>query len=151
MLNTNQQNKLSSVSFKEKRNTLNIITILLTYGYYFGKVMYGGDPLNPNHIGTLIGVTLVFIVVQILGQSVLAAMSKEVKAHSSDEEYAESKAYKFAYIVLVTGVFTALLLSLLNMPAFWIFQNVVFFFVLAELTRFTSEIVFLRRRFVAQA
>jgi len=152
MLNTKQQNRLSSLSFKEKSNALNIITILLTYGYYFSTVLYGGDPLNANHIATLIGVTLVFIVVQISGQSILAAiMPKEAKLRSSELGLqTESKAYKSAYIVLGTGVFTALMLSLVNMPTFWIFQNIVFFFVLAELTKFISEIMFLRRRFVAQ-
>lgn len=150
MLNTNQQNILSNVSFKEKSNAINIITILLTYGYYFSKVLYEGDPLNSNHIGALIGVTLVFIVVQILGQSILAAMSsKEVKAGSSASG-AESKAYKLAYIVLATGTFTALALSLLSMPGFWIFQNILFFFVLSQLTKLTSEMMFLRRNFVAQ-
>jgi hypothetical protein len=94
-------------------------------------------------------VTLVFIVLQVLGQSILAATSsKEVKVGSSN--LAESKAYKFAYIVLVTGVFTALALSWFNMPGFWIFQNILFFFVLSQLTKLTSEIMFLRRNFVTQ-
>ena len=147
MLRRASKNTLGGMSFKEKSNWLTIVTLLLAFGTYFGSVWSERNTVDPLPVGTLVAATLIFIVVQATVQGVLAAvLPEEARQRPTElERQADQKAHRVAYLVLVFGVFAAFVLLLAGASALWLFQTVLFFFVLAELTRFVTEIITLRR------
>lgn len=146
MISTHQD-KLSFRSFKEKQNGVSILALLVTYGYYFASVLQSTDPINSQHVGTLFTMTIIYVLVQLATQFLMPRLfANEARAVAAGfESGAELKAYKATYFVLLAGVFTSLTLSLVNMPSFWVVQNLVFFFVISELSKYLIELVLLRR------
>jgi hypothetical protein len=146
MISTHQ-NKLSFRSFKEKQNGLSILALLVTYGYYITSIMRSADPINSQHIGTLITMTIIYVLIHLTAQLLMPRLfPNEAQAVASGfESEAELQAYKVTYFVLLAGVFTSLTLSLVNMPSFWVVQNLLFFFMISELGKNLIELVLLRR------
>lgn len=146
MISTHQD-KLIFRSIKAKQDSVSILALLLTYGYYLTSVMRSADPINSQHLGALFTMTFIYVLVQLAVQFLMPRLFvNEAQAFAAGFEYeAELKAYKATYFVLLAGVFTGLILSLVNMPSFWVVQNLVFFFVISELSKYLIELVLLRR------
>ncbi|MCA9839645.1 MAG: hypothetical protein KC422_22235 [Trueperaceae bacterium] len=143
MFFTPQAQKSRFVSFKEKANLLTIISIFLTYGFYFFRVFQAD--FKSLQLGMLLSVTIIFIFIQILTRSMLPFVFKHQRQikMSMQENEAILKANRVAYFVLLSGVMTSLLLSILNAASFWLNLNIVFFVVLSEITKFSAELVLL--------
>jgi len=146
MISTHQD-KLIFRSIKAKQNSVSILALLLTCGYYFTSVMRSADPINSQHVGTLFTMTIIYVLVQLAAQFFMPRLfANEARALPTGLDYeAELKAYKATYFVLLAGVFTSLTLSLVNMPSFWVVQNLAFFFVLSEFSKYLIELMLLRR------
>ena len=133
--------------FKEKSNYVSIITITLAFTYYLIRLLTQQNNSPTHAFTTLAIVTLLFILIQIIAQSILASTAPQDANKQPDalELSASLKAHKVAYVVLVSGVFTSLILSFLSISGFWLFQSVLLFFVLAEVSKYAFENVYLWR------
>lgn len=145
MFNIVQENKSNFLSFKEKTNLLTIFSLVLTYGFYFFRVLQSNS--TNLQLGTLLSVTIIFILMQILLRSVMPFVFKQEAQSSSStlEKEALLQANKAAYYVLLAGIFASLILSISSATSFWLIPNMVLFVVLSELTKQTAELVLLRR------
>jgi hypothetical protein len=134
------QDKTHFLSSAETRSLFMIITLLLTYGYYFRRV--GPSATASGQLGTLLIVTIVFIVMQILARRLMPFVFTR-RSSSPLETWALLKASRLAYFVLLAGTFSTLLLSLITSQG-WLIPNIVLTVVLAELTEHTTALLLMR-------
>ena len=147
------------MSFREKTAWASLLTTVAIWGPYFFDVirLLKLHKLTAGNIlGMFIGAVFLQVVIQIVIAIVMALWSKEEPKDERDV-IIEAKASKNAYFVLgfftmfaICWIFVCALIAGTEIAGQWttplmISQMVFFCFVMAETTRFASQIVSYRR------
>jgi DMSO reductase anchor subunit len=138
------------LTFREKSLWLLLLSLLAIFGVYFASVLpTPSAQVTPGNVMTFVGMLIVLVVLQVVGQAILAIASRRELSASvqSDERDAliSLKGTRLASYVLTTGVFCSLCLALF-VPGNFAFVHVLLaFWVLAQATELLSRLVFYRR------
>lgn len=139
-----------NISFQEKSIWVSLVATILIFGFYFIKafnVFSSANTPNESLIGLFIAVIVLSIVAQIVLQSVLAIAYRKEAEGSEDERdnIIELKATRISYFVLAIGVWFAGF-SIFAIPSSLATANIIlFFFLLAEIVGFSTQLFFYRR------
>jgi len=128
-------------------SAVQIVAIVAVYGYY--GVRLWGVPLTPiRATATLIGMTILMILIGIASHILIAVRTRPERADERDE-VVELRGARNAYRALAAGLWCVLLLflahSFLGLPS----QGLLFYaimaaFALAELVRLGSQLLYYR-------
>jgi hypothetical protein len=135
------------MSFREKSLVAQILSMLVVFGFY--AVRSWGAPLTPvNAIATLIGATILMILIGIVSHIVIAVRTRPEHADERDR-ITELRGCRNAYYTLAAGLWCILLLflahSFLGLPSLvLVLYAIMASFVLAELVRLGSQLVYYR-------
>lgn len=138
------------LTFREKNLILLLLSLVTAFGIYFASVLPGQSThIAPNHVIAFLGMLILLVVLQIIGNTILAIASRRElsAAVQSDERdgLISLKATRLASYVLATGVFFSLCVAVL-IPGNFAFVHVLLaFWVLAQATEIVSQLVFYRR------
>lgn len=138
------------MSFREKSIWVSLVVILLAFGYYFinaFNLLTDPDAYDGQLVGWFIGIVVVIIILEVTLHIVLAIASrKEAEADEDEREHLiELKATRFSYFILASGVFFAMASAVLGQSAAVMATIILFFFVLAEVIGYATQLVYLRR------
>jgi hypothetical protein len=146
------------LSYQEKSILGSLAAMVVVYGYYFASVLR--DTSHPEfgggNVARLVFAVIAIIVIEIVYHIVLAL---ETKVEPKDERdvLIECKAYRNAYFLLAGGAFlviaSVIMANLVRGSAptrimvtpFLTVNLVLFFMVLAELTKFLTQLFYYRQ------
>ena len=132
------------MTFREKTLWSSLVSTVVLYAYYFWRVLQIGDG-DPGRVGGLfLQIVLVMIVLQI---AITAAMAIHRRPEKPDERDRRISmlATRYAYYVLMTGVWGALTVGAMSFGTFWVAHAALLAIVLAEITRCAGQLVHYRR------
>ncbi|WP_159017590.1 hypothetical protein [Cognatiluteimonas profundi] len=139
-----------NLTFREKSLWLLLLSLLVANGIYFASVLPTRlANVAPTHVATFVGMLILLIIFQIVGQTILAIANRRELAGpiQSDERDAliKLKSSRLASYVLVTGVFCSLCVALL-VPGNFAFVHVLLaFWVLAQAMEISLQLVLYHR------
>jgi hypothetical protein len=130
------------MTFREKSLWTTLVSIVVLYAYYFWQVLRDSDPVR---IGALfLQIVIAMIAVQIVVTAALAIHRRPEKPDERDRQIA-MRATRYAYYVLMTGVWGALGAGAMSLGTFWVAHAALLAIVLAEVTRCAAQLVHYRR------
>ena len=138
------------MSFREKSLWLLLLGLIAAFWWYFASVL-PARPLDvgPEHVMTFIGMLVVLVTVQVVGQTVLAIAGRgEIAAHvQSDERDARIslKSTRLAGYVLSGGVFVSLCVALIVPGNFAFAHTLLAFWALAQAVEILTQLILYRR------
>jgi hypothetical protein len=146
------------LSYQEKSILGSLLVMVVVYGYYFAAVLRdaGRPEFDGGSLGRLMLAVIAIIVIEIVYHIVLAMESKPEPKDERDV-LIECKAYRNAYFLLATGAFlvigSVIMANLVRETAptrimvtpFITVNLVLLFMVLAELTKFLTQLFYYRR------
>jgi len=135
------------MSFREKSAWISLVLIVLVFGPYFwlvGRSFAGGDHV---HAGTQFGLIVLFIVLEIVVHIAIAIQSpRDAQAPIDErEDLIDLRATRVAFYILFGGALLSIFTMHFRMTVWGLSQCVLFSIVVAELVKFSSQIVFYRR------
>lgn len=130
------------MTFREKSAWVCIAAILLVYGCYAFKLW--GAPLRPlDAIGALVGSTVLMILITVAAHIAIALRTRPEKLDERDQLVALRSA-RNAFYVLATGVWAVMYLAIASPQPILLAYAAMSAFVLAELVRLASQVVYYR-------
>ena len=139
-----------NLSFREKSLWLLLLSLIVAFGVYLASIL----PLRlanvaPTHVGSFVGMLILLVIIQVVGQTLLAIASRRELASpiQSDERdtLIKLKSMRLASYVLATGVFVSICVALL-VPGNFAFVHVLLaFWVLAQAVEIVFQLVLYRR------
>ena len=137
------------MSFREKSAWITLIAILIVAAGYMTHGMFWGlnPPANPRWLEALIGVTVIFVAIEIVGHVVLAVRyPKDARTPKDERErLIDLRAERVAAYVYVVGSLIAISTVHLGANRIAIVNAVLLAFILAEIVNYSARIVFHRR------
>ena len=135
------------MSFREKSAWISLVLIVLVFGPYFwlvGRSFTGGEHV---HAGTQFGLIVLFIVLEIVVHIAIAIQSpRDAQAPIDErEDLIDLRATRMAFYVLFGGALMSIFTMHFRLTVWMLSQCVLFTIVIAELVKFSSQIVFYRR------
>lgn len=143
-----------NASFQQKSTGVSLVIVLSIAIYYFmnvvgmiqtGAALQANTALPTGYWQLAIATLVLLIVVEAALQAVLAIGAGRVPAPAQRDHSVALKANRNAYTVLAVGVFMTFG-SLFFTPTSFVMGNILLFvFVLAEITRFASQLIYYRQ------
>jgi len=139
-----------NLTFRERSLWLVLLSLIVAFGLYFASVLPTQlTNVTPPHVMTFIGMLILLVIIQIIGNAVLAIASRrELSAKVQSDErdvLINLKSTRLASYVLTVGVFCSLCIALL-VPGNFIFVHVLLaFWVLAQTVEILSQLILYRR------
>ena len=143
-----------NASFQQKSTGVSLVIVLSIAIYYFmnvvgmiqtGAALQANTALPTGYWQLVIATLVLIIVVEAALQAVLAIGAGRVPAPAQHDHSVALKANRNAYMVLAVGVFMTFG-SLFFTPTSFVMGNLLLFvFVLAEITRFASQLIYYRQ------
>ncbi len=139
-----------NLSYREKIIWISLISTTLIFGYYFFsafKVFNDPEVANETLIGLFIGLVIWIIIIQIILQILFAIANKKEALKGEDErdKLIELKSTRVSYYILVLGVWFSVF-SILTISSTFILANLImFFFILAEIVGYITQLVYYRK------
>lgn len=137
------------MTFKEKSIAAMTATQVLVFGAYFTLVwgrLAGSPAREVAYVGLLIPVVVVSVLLAILAHAVIAALApSEAGVEDERDLVIGLRGDRVGGFVLATGVFTALVLSMVQAPTFWIAQALLATMVAAEVAAGVTKLTRYRR------
>lgn len=136
----------AKLTTEEKRLWLSFASTVVIFGYYLVRALTIGEGHPGEILGLFISVVVLQAVVAGVGEVVLVLRARErpERVDERDRKIA-LRAARNAYYVLVVGVWCALTTAVLPVGAFWYGHVLLVAFLVAELARFGSQLVYYRR------
>jgi len=129
-------------TFREKSAAVSVAAILLIYGWATAGVLQA--PLElAGAFGFLVGTTVMMIIVMALSHTVLAILREPEKEDERDK-LVGWRSTRNGYVVMTSGVWGVLALVFAQAPLGVLAYALLGLFVLAELVRLASELVYYR-------
>lgn len=145
-------NPLRSISFQQKSNALSLVITGSVASYFFANswsmrpAAMANEALPAGFANLVLSVTILFILAQIVLQIVLAFGSGSAPAATAHERAATLRATRNAYAVLGAGLFAAVgAATVTALPLFYLVNLLILGFLLAEIVKFSSQLVYVRR------
>jgi hypothetical protein len=132
------------LTFREKTLWSSLVSTVVVYAYYFWQVLRLGDGDPVLVAGVFIQVVIVMIVSQIVITAALAIHRRPERIDERDRRIAAAST-RYAYYVLMTGVWGALGVGAMSLGTFWVLHAGLLAIVLAEITRCAAQLVHYRR------
>jgi hypothetical protein len=132
------------MTFREKSLWTTLVATVALYAYYFWQVLRIGDG-DPARVGALfVQIVIAMVAIQIVITAALAIHRRPEKVDERDRRIAVV-ATRYAYYVLMTGVWCALTVGAMSLGTFWVVHCGLLAVVLAEITRVAAQLVLYRR------
>jgi hypothetical protein len=146
-------------SYQEKSILGSLLAFVVVFGYYFAAVLrdLGRGEVAAGMAGRLVVAVIAIVVIEIAYHIVLA-MESRVEAKDERDILIECKAYRNAYFLLAGGAFTVIAWVMMANLApgtaaagriaitnFITVNLVLFFMVVADLTKFLTQLFYYRR------
>src|SRR5262245_23014159 len=137
------------MSFREKSAWISVVLIVLVFGPYFWLVGRSFAGTGHVHVGTQFALILLFVVLEIVLHIAVAIQSPRDAEAPSDERdnLIDLRATRVAFYVLFGGALVSIFTLHFPVNVWTLSQFVLFSIVVAELVKFSSQIVFYRRGF----
>jgi hypothetical protein len=140
-------------SFQAKSAGISLVIIFAISLYYFANVLAQVDIPLPADAALPVGLwqlsitTLILLIVaEVVLHIVLTIGAGSAAASAKPDSEVVSKAMRNAYFVLGAGVLVSFGTLFFNASAFVMSHILLLFFVLAELTKFASQLLYYRRK-----
>jgi hypothetical protein len=130
------------MSFREKGAWVQIVAILLVYGFY-GAQLLGSTPTPMGAIVMLIGSTILMILISIAGHTAIAMFSRPEGVDERDQLVA-LRGTRNGFHALAAGVWCVIFLAIASPRPVLLAYAALGAFVLAELVRLVSQVVYYR-------
>lgn len=131
------------MAFREKTAWISLVTILAIYGLYFSSVVRGTAAPFGGLLGTVVAIVIVEVVLTVLATMV---SPRDARAPRDEREKLISlKSAQFAYAALAVSVALACFFGGFNPPIVFNANALLFVLVMAEILRWTCQIVQYRR------
>ncbi len=142
-----------NMTYKERTIWFTLISVIMIFGNYFFyayKILLDSDePNNSFLLGIAIPALILFIVIQVGTQIILAIFNRKQATDERDrliDLKASSTAYTILVIGVTLGVYGAFASSQFESPLF-VAHHFAFSFILAETGRYITQIWHYRRGF----
>ena len=146
------------LSYQEKSILGSVLAFVVVFGYYFAAVLrdLGRGEFVAGMVGRLVLAVIAIVAIEIVYHIVLALESR-VEAKDERDILIECKAYRNAYFLLAGGAFTVITwvimanltpgtaASRIAITNFITVNLVLFFMVVADLTKFLTQLFYYRR------
>jgi hypothetical protein len=135
------------MSFREKSAWISLVLIVAVFGPYFWKVGRAFAGAGHVRVGTQFALITVFVLLEIVLQAAIAIRApREARAPKDErEDVIDMKATRLAFYVLLGGAVVSIFALHLRINVWVMSQCVLFSIVVAELVRFTSQVIYFRR------
>lgn len=137
------------MSFQGKSTALMLAIVVGVYGWYFITVArWASDtPVAEIAYQSLMGVTVLALIVLAIGGHILLAMFPPYRARQADERdrFIEVKGESIGGGVLGTGAVAAIFLAMAEVDYFWIANTILLGLVLSEVVAGVAKLIFYRR------
>ena len=135
------------MSFREKSAWISFVLIVLVFGPYFwlvGRQLMGGAHV---HGGTQFALIALFFVLEVVVHVAIAVRSpRDARAPKDErEDLIDLKATRAAFYVLFGGALMSIFTMHFRVTVWIMSQFVLFSIVIAELVKFSRQIVLFRR------
>lgn len=148
---TQQESQVIRASFQQKSVGVSLFITGSTAAYYFAQAW----PMRPAALAganlpdgyrSLVFTTLgIIVLAQIVLQIVLVIGAGSDEKPTPRDKEASRKARRNAYGVFAAGVLAIIMLPIMDFPAFCIINMAMLTLLLAEITRFASQLIYGRR------
>lgn len=136
----------AKLTTEERRLWLSLVSTAVIFGYYLVRALSIGEGRGGEVLTLFISVVILQAVVAGVGEVVLVLRARERPERLDERDHKIAlRAARNAYYVLVVGVWCALTTALLPVGAFWYAHVLLAGFLVAELARFGSQLVYYRR------
>jgi hypothetical protein len=133
---------LPNMTYREKSIAAQFVAIFVVYGYYGARLW--GRALTPAvAIATLVGITVLMILISIAFHIAIRLSAKPEKRDERDATVG-MWGTRNAYWVLTVGVWCVLFLAMIQTSSELIFFAIMGAFALAELVRLGSQLAYYR-------
>ena len=145
------------MSYQEKSILGSLFAFVVVFGYYFTAVLrdLGRPDFDGGTVGRLVFAVIAIVAIEIVYHIVLALESKPEPKDERDV-LIECKAYRNAYFLLAGGAFCVIVWVAMANPVravgsatgatnFITVNLVLFFMVMADLTKFLTQLFYYRR------
>jgi len=131
-------------SFKEKSAWLTFIVMLVTFGNYFGRVLFFPNIVE-NEAGLLLIVLVIFVIIMIILHIGLAVGQKQEQEDERDQRVS-GKAYRNAHFAMISALVMSVgYLMFFDVGSLMDAVNMmVFAMVIGELTYLGSQLFYYR-------
>ncbi len=137
----------SASGFREKSAVLQMVAILVVYGFYAVRLwdFWSGPqaPVTVTAIGALIAITIWMILIGIASHIALVLYMRPEMPDERDR-LIDLRGSRNAYFVLATGVWCVLILAIAHVPHGALFYAIMGAFAVAELARLGSQVLYYR-------
>ncbi|MFC1760121.1 hypothetical protein ACFLZD_01210 [Candidatus Neomarinimicrobiota bacterium] len=140
------------MSYKEKSILTSLILTVIIFGFYFIKVFGTISPTDSglvNGIVLFVGAVLYIVLLEMILRIILPIFHKNEPKDSDDErdKIIQLKATRISYLILVLGMFFAIIFLLLSLTQLLIANIILLFFIVAEITGFSIQLFYYRKGF----
>ncbi len=141
---------MMNLSFREKSLGLLVLSLIVIFGFYFASVLPAQfTNVMPSHIMSFIGMLILLIVIQIIGNTLIAIASRRELAAKvlSDERDAliNLTSSRLGSYVLSFGVSCSLCIALFVPGNFAFVHTLLAFWVLSQVVETVSQLILYRR------
>ena len=138
-----------NLTFRERSLWLLLLSLTVTFGFYFASVLpMQLTNVTPSHVMTFIGTLILLVIIQIIGNAILAiARRRELAGKVQNDErdvLINLKSTRLAFYVLSVGVFCSLCIALLVPGNFFFVHVLLAFWVLAQVIEILSQLILYR-------
>jgi small-conductance mechanosensitive channel len=138
------------MSFREKISWLSLGAILISFGPYFGSLIFAGGPpwtLGASATRFFIGAVTIQVVLMAVGIAGIILSNLKEAPQPSDErdKMLSRRASAIAYAILVPALFCTLAIPFFGMSNAVFINAILAAIVVAETVRYSTEIIGYRR------
>lgn len=141
---TNDQ-QTTNMPFRAKSAWVSLFIISIFGMYYFVNVWRlwpSDDDLPEGALNLVIGTVLLIVIVEIILHFVLLLGAGKAESRTKNDEIVFAKASHIAYTVLTVGVVVTVASMFVGFTVFQLSSVLVLAFLLAEIAKFASQIVY---------
>ncbi len=139
-----------NLSYQEKKIWTSLLITAVFFGYYFintFSILFKAEVDNIQIVNNFVSIVVLVIIAEIIFQIILAIIFRKEAKEGEDErdKIIKLKAASNAYFFLIAGVWITCLSLLVTHSPILIINLIMCFFILAEITKFTSQLIYYRR------
>lgn len=145
---TSQENGQIHASFRQKSASVSLVVISSIAIYYFVQaygLLQSGQSMPDGALLLIVSTFIAIIVVEAVMQIVLVIGVGKVSSVTKRDEIVGMKATRNAYFVLMIGALATFGSAFLAVTPFVMANLVLLAFILAEIIRFASQLVYYQR------
>ena len=147
-VSTKMNNDRLSASFRQKSAGVSLFTIFLIGMYYVANLMSllpSSQPVPDGALSVVITTVVLIVIVESALQIVLFIGAGKIENRTELDDVIATQASRNAYVVLSVGVFAVFASMFAGFTPFQMGSTLLLAFLLAEIVKFGSQLVYYRR------